>query len=212
MTPMGVDVVIGDTRERLLDTAEVLFAEKGLEVSLREITSAAGANVAAVNYHFGSRDGLINAVMARHAQPINEERIRILGELLDRPESPSVREVVEAFLRPLAERITSQAHRQRLFSQFMGRMMALGIKGLPEDLVAQFRLMSGLLVRALQRAVPGMTDEEAFCRLKFCIAILADSMIRDEAFEQISGERLADWNWERKFGEVLEFCVGGLQR
>lgn len=209
---MESEVTIGDTRERLLDTAEVLFAQKGLEVSLREITSTAGANVAAVNYHFGSRDGLINAVMARHAKPINDERIRILGELLARSETPTVREVVEAFLRPLAERITSQAHRQRLFAQFMGRMTALGLKGLPEEMIAQFCSMAALLVRALQRALPKMSDEEAFCRLKFCIAVLADSMIKDEAFDHISGDRLANWNWERKFEEVLEFCVGGLQR
>ena len=65
--------------ERILSAAEKLFADNGFSaVSLRKVTSAAGVNLAAVSYHFGSKDGLIEAVLRRNIEPINEERLRLL--------------------------------------------------------------------------------------------------------------------------------------
>src|SRR5688572_31708077 len=72
-----------DTRESLLDAAEKLFSEHGIQsASLRQITQHAGANLAAVNYHFGSKDGLVRAVFSRRLRPMNDERFRRL-ELVD---------------------------------------------------------------------------------------------------------------------------------
>src|SRR6056297_1114628 len=77
--------VTHETRERILDAAEFLFGERGFEsVSLRDITGRAGANVAAVNYHFGSKEKLVDAVVVRHAVPINDGRMRLLLEAEDR--------------------------------------------------------------------------------------------------------------------------------
>ena len=70
------------TRVALMEAAATLFAEKGFEVvSVREITTLARANVASVKYHFGSREGLIDAVVARMATPVNDERLRRIEEL-----------------------------------------------------------------------------------------------------------------------------------
>ncbi len=70
------------TQSRILDVAERLFAEKGISsTSLRAITREAGANLAAVHYHFGSKEGLLNAVMARRARPVNQARMTKLREL-----------------------------------------------------------------------------------------------------------------------------------
>ena len=69
-------VPTGGPKLRLVEAAEKLFAENGFEaVSVRDITKEAGANVAAVNYHFGSRDGLVVAVMSRYLTPVNQERL-----------------------------------------------------------------------------------------------------------------------------------------
>ncbi|NJK90603.1 MAG: TetR/AcrR family transcriptional regulator [Blastochloris sp.] len=68
-----------DTRQRILDSAESLFAENGFEAtSLRAITSVAGVNLASVNYHFGSKDNLIVEVLARAIRPLNEQRLHLL--------------------------------------------------------------------------------------------------------------------------------------
>jgi len=70
------------TKERILDAAERLFAEKGVDAtSLRQVTGAAGVNVAAIHYHFGSKEELLRAVIARRFDPVNQERLKQLDRL-----------------------------------------------------------------------------------------------------------------------------------
>lgn len=209
----GGEVAHYETRERLLDAAEVLFANDGFEsVSLRAITNSANANVASVNYHFGGKENLINAVMVRHATPVNEERVRRIELLLEREVAPSVREVLEAFLSPLFDRIRSHENNEKLFGKFMGRMIGEGAKGLPEEVIPSFVATLGKVVQGLMQAMPGLTEGEAYLRLKFCFAVMGDAMMQDETFTQIAGERLSDWDFERLFEAVLNFCEGGLQK
>lgn len=92
----------GDTRDKILDVAERLFAAKGIEsVTLRDITSAAGVNLAAVHYHLGSREELLRAIFVRRMTPLLEERVRRLerapqgGDLHDR-----IEHIVRAFVEP----------------------------------------------------------------------------------------------------------------
>src|SRR5438067_208004 len=70
------------TKSRILDAAERLFLEHGFEAtSLRQLTAAAGVNLAAVNYHFGSKEELFQAVLTRRLDPVNQERIDLLTKL-----------------------------------------------------------------------------------------------------------------------------------
>ncbi|MDX1454872.1 MAG: TetR/AcrR family transcriptional regulator, partial [Gammaproteobacteria bacterium] len=90
------------TRDRILQHAERLFADAGIAAtSLRAITTAASVNLAAVNYHFGSKDGLVEAVYRKHLEPVNEARTRNLDRL-EADQSPlSVEAIVRAFVEPL---------------------------------------------------------------------------------------------------------------
>ena len=91
----------GTTEERLLDAAEQLFAAQGYgDTSLRAVTELAGANVAAVNYHYGSKEGLLRAVVGRAMAPINAERDRRLTALYAETGTPAVDEIVRAFVEP----------------------------------------------------------------------------------------------------------------
>src|ERR1700752_5110069 len=70
------------TKGRILDAAEALFIEHGFEAtSLRAITASARVNLAAVNYHFGSKEELFQAVLTRRLDPMNQERVDLLTEL-----------------------------------------------------------------------------------------------------------------------------------
>lgn len=96
--------VSGDaTRKRILKSAERLFAKSGIDaVSIRDITDAAGVNTAAIHYHFGSKSGLIEALLARWAGELVERR----GRMLDRIEAlPKValRDVVDVLVWPMIE-------------------------------------------------------------------------------------------------------------
>ena len=101
-------------REALLDAAERLFAEHGVaETSVRAITAAAGANVAAVNYYFGSREGLIEQLLARRLKPLNEVRLRMLEE--HPPRTPA--QVLHALAGPALELSFRHPHFARLASR-----------------------------------------------------------------------------------------------
>src|SRR5215208_2869630 len=79
---VALDATSADTKTRILDAAESLFMEHGFEAtSLRQLTSAAAVNLAAVNYHFGSKEELFQAVLTRRLDPMNQERFALLDEL-----------------------------------------------------------------------------------------------------------------------------------
>ena len=91
-----------DTRTQILDAAERLFAERGFRgTSIRAITDLAGANLAAVGYHFGSKAQLVAAAIRRVTEPIIAEQPARLDRLLARTPDPAVAELVEAFAGPL---------------------------------------------------------------------------------------------------------------
>lgn len=96
----------GTTRERIIDAAERLIADRGLDaVSLRMITSAAGAgNASAIQYHFGDRAGLIRAVLARR-RPDVESRRHVLLDHIEAAGAPELRDLAAAFVRPLASEL-----------------------------------------------------------------------------------------------------------
>lgn len=96
----------GDTRTRILDVAERLFSERGLDgTSLREINQEAGSrNVSAIQYHFGSREGLLGAILERRMASINRRRVELL-ERLSFEGRDTLHDMLGAFVYPLAEEI-----------------------------------------------------------------------------------------------------------
>lgn len=96
-----------ETRERILNAAELLFAERGFHaVSVRDITASAGVDVALINYHFGSKELLFEAVLMRRAEVLNAERLRRLEAVVQRakPRAPPVEDIIDAFTHPLLDR------------------------------------------------------------------------------------------------------------
>lgn len=88
------------TKQRILDSAESLFARHGFAgASLRQVTASAQVNLAAVNYHFGSKENLINEVFRRRLDSLNEERLAALSVVLKQPRF-TLEDVLGAFVRP----------------------------------------------------------------------------------------------------------------
>ncbi|HEX8431939.1 MAG TPA: TetR/AcrR family transcriptional regulator, partial [Longimicrobium sp.] len=108
----------GGVREGLLDVAERLMAERGVaEATVRAITAEAGANVAAVNYYFGSREALVEELLARRLEPLNEERLRMLSLRCPAGTPPSPRDVLHALAVPSLELCFEHPHFARLASR-----------------------------------------------------------------------------------------------
>jgi AcrR family transcriptional regulator len=95
------------TKQRILGAAEILFARHGFAgASLRQVTSAANVNLAAVNYHFGSKENLINEVFRRRLDELNEQRLHALHDAQAQPDF-NLEQALEAFVRPALALSTS---------------------------------------------------------------------------------------------------------
>ena len=110
------------TKARLVREAERLFARRGVyQVTVREITEAAGQrNVSALSYHFGSREGVLRAILVRHGDPIDEERGALLASLEG---DSSTRELLGTLLVPMARRLSTADGRDylRIVAQLTAR-------------------------------------------------------------------------------------------
>ncbi len=202
------------TRARILLSAEALFAERGFEVvSLREITGAAGVNVAAVNYHFGSKDKLIDAVVIRHLSPVNEERLRQLDKLEERySQAPiPVEEILKAFLSPVLDHIASGEMSEDLFKKFMGRLIGERGYSLPDDACSLFALMAGRFAAAFQKAVPQLNEEAALWRMHFSFGVMAHTLTNGETLGQLSDGRSGNPSTKTLLGNIIDFCRAGIE-
>ena len=202
------------TRARILLSAEALFAERGFEVvSLREITGAAGVNVAAVNYHFGSKDKLIDAVVIRHLSPVNEERLRQLDKLEERhSQAPiPVEEILKAFLSPVLDHIASGEMSEDLFKKFMGRLIGERGYSLPDDACSLFALMAGRFAAAFQKAVPQLNEEAALWRMHFSFGVMAHTLTNGETLCQLSDGRSGNPSTKTLLGNIIDFCRAGIE-
>lgn len=163
-----------DTKNRILDAAERLFADKGFDAtSLRMITAAAEVNLAAVNYHFQSKEALLQAVYARRAGPVNAKRLEMLSAYESSVETPAVEPILDALIRPLFEIGESRECVPRL----MVRLLYLDASEASRMVFQQ--QFQQVLVRfqgALRRALPHLSDQELMLRMQFSVGALANTI------------------------------------
>ncbi len=160
-----------DTRTRLLDAAEELFGQHGFSgASLRAITAAAGANLAAVNYHFGNRAALVQEVIARRVGPVNEERLRRLDRLEAGDAVPDAHAVAEAFLTPAIQAF--QRHAEPLH-RLMGRVHAERSPEIRRAIFSHFDEIIRRFTAALHRARPDVSPGEMEARFRYMVGVMA---------------------------------------
>lgn len=160
------------TPEALIDAAELVFARDGFAgASLREIMRDADANAAAVHYHFGGKDGLLEAVLDRVVEPITARRLELLDNLRQREGAKPipVRDLVDAFLRPDFEAI------EQLQQRGPGRARLVGhAYGQPDELVAkiigrQFEPVGSAFFPEFFRSIPHIDSGVLQWRLRWCV-------------------------------------------
>ena len=179
-----------DTKERILDAAEILFAEKGFAAtSLRNITTAAGANLAAVNYHFGSKDTLIESVFSRRLEPLNRERLALLDEIERQADDDRlVERIVEAFIGPPLRMSHDPRRGGVVFMRLLGHAMNQPKRKIRKLLFGQFREVAQRFGAALQSARPELPAAEVLWRLIFMAGSMAHTMaLSDEIGEMSNG-------------------------
>ncbi|BAY87015.1 TetR family transcriptional regulator [Calothrix parasitica NIES-267] len=161
-----------DTKEQILNVAERLFAEKGFAgTSLRNVIREAGVNIAAVHYHFGSKEELFIAVVRRVAQQIVTSQVEELSKYENLEEPPSLENILEAFYGPPLRIITQMGEAGVIRAQFMGRCRAepFPIQQLSDK---EFHESQRRFLDILQRALPDQTRTELTWKLDLAVAII----------------------------------------
>jgi AcrR family transcriptional regulator len=162
-----------DTKQKILDAAESLFANEGYHcTSLRAITGKAGVNLAAVNYHFGSKEALLDAVFERRLVPLNEVRMKRISDVLEaaRKEGrrPLVADVLRAFVEPTL-RFKSEPGREDFFA-LVGRSFSDPTGETTRK--AFFRFISPViqyLFESLREALPELPADVFIWRFHFAL-------------------------------------------
>ena len=190
-------------RERLLDCAEALFAEHGLEgVSLRAINAAAGLSAAALHYHFGSQQALLEAILERRMPALMERRRELLDELEERPDPISARDVLEALMRPLTEMSSDGGEPGLRYLRLLHRLQSDGDID-PEFVVARWPGGVDRLVPLLRRALPALPVPLLELRLSLAI----DAILASLAKRSVRSSETLDAH----AGAVLDFLTGALE-
>lgn len=175
-----------DTRESLLNAAETLFSEIGIEAaSLRAITGAAGANLAAVHYHFGSKQELVRAVFVRRLGPLNQERLRRLEESI--AQGGGVEGVVRALVAPLLELFRQQPESARAVVTLIGRAFSDPQGEVKRLLKEQFSEMVERFVAALMQLLPDLSREEVRFRFHLSAGAMAHLASSGHLLERSAG-------------------------
>jgi len=169
-----------ETRERVLEVAERLFAERGLDaVSIRDIIAAAGANLGAINYHFGTKDRLIEAVFERRLIPSIQERLRALESVEraagDRP--PRLKAVLEAIFRPVVEEAMDPKRGGATFGKLMARCLVDPNPVMERVMQKRFSAMAKRFDAALSRAMPSLSPDDVFWRMHLLMGGLHQSLL-----------------------------------
>lgn len=192
-----------DTKERILDSAQRLIGDQGYAAtSLRHIIGEAGVNLAAIHYHFGSKEDLLDAIIARKAGMVNKERIDLLERVEAEPGSGhlSLDRVLEAWFIPMAE----AADQDPGFVRVMGRLMAEGL--LPVIVEKHFRKTAERISDALQRALPHLPPEEFRWRMHFMLGAMAHTMCGRNEITGLGGDT---HDFRGRIDRLITFLKGG---
>jgi AcrR family transcriptional regulator len=161
------------TKEKILDTAERLIASQGFAAtSLRQIISEAQVNLAAVHYHFGSKEELLDQLVLRKVTRVNQEREALL-ERFEREaggDPVAVEKILAAFFQPMIE----AGCRNPQFVRLMGRLIAEGL--IPSIAERHFQPTTTRFIAALRRALPNLSEGELFSRVQFMFGAMSHTV------------------------------------
>ena len=197
-----------DTKQRILDAAERLIADQGYAAtSLRHIIAEAGVNLAAVHYHFGSKEDLLDELIVHKASAVNRERLAQLERFeAEAGGGPvTVEKVLAAFFDPMIE----AGSRSPEFVKLMGRMYTEGL--IPAIVAKHFHPTFARFTQALHRALPHLPEAELFARLQFMIGAMSHAVCGDRQVPTgvIGTPGAADFR--RTLRRLMVFLSGGLR-
>ncbi len=173
----------------MLDVAERMFAEYGFELtSLRALTAEAGVNLAAVNYHFASKEGLYEAVVQRLVEPLNAERLARL-DALEAQGRPSLEDLIESFVAPPLRLCSEDPLRGQVAPRLLGRTMGSPDQNATALLMRLFGTVIDRYLAAFGRALPGLSRHDLLWRMFLMVGVMVQTLSCGHHLRQISQKR-----------------------
>ena len=192
-----------DTKSRILDSAEKLFGMNGFEgTSLRDITTAADVNLAAINYHFQSKDSLIDAIVARRIEPVNKKRFELLEAV---GPNPTVEQILTAFMAPVM-RVKVDA-----VVPLIGRILSNPELFVERVFHKHLAPVSQRFVEALSKALPELPPSEILWRLHFSVGVLTHTMLWGRIFPKITNGVCDISDREALVDRAVRFVAAGFR-
>jgi AcrR family transcriptional regulator len=203
-----------DTVDRILDAAEELFAERGFsETSLRTITGKAHVNLAAVNYHFGSKNALIQSVFGRFLTPYSSTLGKAFDELEHqcKGKPPSLHQTLWA----LTESAVRMPHRNErgisIFMRLLGLAYTQSQGHLRKFLEEEYSAPFGRFMRLLKAATPQLSAIDRYWRIQFMLGATAFTMSSSDALRDILQNKLGvDTTVEEIASRLVPFIAAGM--
>ncbi|MBA3832421.1 MAG: TetR/AcrR family transcriptional regulator [Chthoniobacterales bacterium] len=202
------------TKLAILKATERLVAANGFEAtSLRAITAAAKVNLAAVNYHFSTKDALILAMLNRRLRPVNEARLALLDQFEEEAgENPvTVEKILEALFRPVLDVVSGRAKGGRDFLRLLALALAEPGAYLKPLVEKEFSEKTRRFHHALRRTLPGLSEVEAHWRLHFAHGVFFHAVVHSAVLECTSKGRCRITSAETVLRRIVGFCAAGLR-
>ncbi len=202
-----------ETRSRILDAAEELFANQGFSaVSLRQITAHAGVNLASVNYHFGSKESLIFEVFLRMVGPINEERLRLLDEAeAECGEDPvPIERVLRCMFLPVLSQMKKSEHSRQVFLRLAGRCMSEEGGFSPEAQHETFKALADRFFAAAIRSLPHLSEAEIYWRFHFTVGVKLYALTQAETLTLFAGDKVDPQDIDAILEQMIAFSAAGM--
>jgi AcrR family transcriptional regulator len=199
------------TKDRILEAAERLFARDGFDAtSLRAITAEAKVNLAAVNYHFQSKEALVEAVIGRRLGPINTRRLALLDayEAAAAGEPVPLEDTLDAFLRPVIEFCS---HHAQGIVPLLGRLYTEPGDFGPRLYEQHFAHLAKRFVPVLSRALPDLPREELLWRMHFAIGAMAHTLAASQMLSLMSKGRCKISDVEGTLSRLKSFIIAGIR-
>jgi AcrR family transcriptional regulator len=186
---------LNETQTRILDAAEELFMQHGFEgASMRMLTARADVNLAAINYHFGSKDALIEAVFRRRLDAMNAERIAELEQLeKEAAGRPLVADaIIRAFIGASLRMIEDTRGGGRNFTRLLGRAYTEPAKPIRQLIGQMYAPAMERYKAAFSKALPELPKDELVWRMHFMFGTLAYTLAATDTVQLIAGAKPED--------------------
>ncbi len=200
------------TADRILDISEAMFAEYGYRaVSLRSITRACNVNIAAVHYHFGSKQVLLEEIFARRSGVINADRRRLLAECVEAPgRPPMLEQLLDAYIRPSFVLPDGDEGARRFMR--LRSVVAHEQAELSKSLIARhFNETSALFVDGLDKATPHLSRGDVLWRFHFLLGAHYYTLADPGRIQALSNGTCDPADSEAALTEMVCFLAAGFR-